>query len=172
MSNSGIWDSVNSVWSWTSETSRDQIRKILHANCDHKNQFVQTVDSGVEKLNAVQEIIPEMPVSSFVRIAGLSGALAVSLGAYGAHVIGQDPDKAQLRHTFDTANKYHLIHSVALLAVPLARMPRLSGSLFVGGMLVFCGTTYYHALTENTQVRKFTPYGGIMLILAWLSLIL
>ena len=34
------------VWSWTSETSRDQIRKILHANCDHKNQFVQTVDSG------------------------------------------------------------------------------------------------------------------------------
>jgi hypothetical protein len=31
---------------------------------------------------------------------------------------------------------------------------RLSGSLFVGGMLVFCGTTYYHALTADTQFRQ------------------
>ena len=27
------------------------------------------------------------------------------LGAYGAHVLGQDPARAQLRQTFDTANK-------------------------------------------------------------------
>lgn len=46
------------------------------------------------------------------------------LGAYGAHVLSVDPDNAKLRATFDTANKYHLVHSVALLAVPLARVPR------------------------------------------------
>ena len=38
-------------------------------------------------------------------------------------------------------------------------------------MVVFCGTTYYHALTEEKSLRKFTPYGGIMLILAWLSMV-
>ncbi len=40
----------------------------------------------------------------------------------------------------------------------------------VTGMLVFCGTTYYHALTDEKSLRRFTPYGGILLILAWLSM--
>ena len=43
--------------------------------------------------------------------------------------------------------RYHLIHSAALLAMPLASKPRLSGSLMLGGMALFCGTCYYHALT-------------------------
>ncbi len=42
----------------------------------------------------------------------------------------------------------------------------------IGGMTVFCGTIYYHALTEEKTLRKYTPYGGIMLIMAWLSLVL
>ncbi len=40
----------------------------------------------------------------------------------------------------------------------------------VGGMTIFCGTIYYHALTEEKHLRKYTPYGGVLLILAWLSL--
>ena len=42
----------------------------------------------------------------------------------------------------------------------------------VGGMTVFCGTIYYHALTEEKALRKYTPYGGVMLIMAWLTLVL
>ena len=42
----------------------------------------------------------------------------------------------------------------------------------VGGMTIFCGTIYYHALTEDKQYRKITPYGGVLLIVAWLSLLL
>lgn len=37
-------------------------------------------------------------------------------------------------------------------------------------MAIFCGTTYYHAITQEKSLRKFTPYGGILLILAWLSM--
>ncbi len=40
----------------------------------------------------------------------------------------------------------------------------------ISGMTIFCGTTYYHALTQEKDLRKFTPYGGILLILAWLSM--
>ena len=47
-----------------------------------------------------------------------------------------------------------------------------SGSLMIGGMTVFCGTIYYHALTEEKTLRKYTPYGGVMLIMAWLTLVL
>ena len=52
------------------------------------------------------------------------------------------------------------------------RLPRLTGMLMIGGVLTFCGTTYYHALTGDNQWRKLTPFGGIMLIAAWLSMIL
>lgn len=107
--------------------------------------------------------------SLFVRLAGLSGATAVALGAYGAHTF--NADKADMKKVYDTANFYHFIHTVALLAVPLSRKPVLTGALMVSGMTVFCGTIYYHALTEEKSLRKFTPYGGMLLIAAWLSMV-
>jgi len=170
---SNIWDSVLSVYDYGSKNGSAAIKQIFHSNCGSLEPRTVSIGTNTEVLPAVgSAVVQEMPVSSFVRLAGLSGAAAVALGAYGAHVIGVDPDKARLRATFDTANKYHLIHSVALMAVPLARVPRLSGSLFLGGMLIFSGTTYYHALTEDNAVRQYTPYGGVLLILGWLSLIL
>ena len=131
------------------------------------------------------------PTSGLVRIAGLSGALAIGLysyslnmvlsltknltipglGAYGAHSLaGQDVAQDRLK-AFEVANRlgillhppkipncysfrYHLIHSVALLALPLASKPRLSGSLMLGGMALFCGTCYYHALTGALPLRR------------------
>ena len=68
--------------------------------------------------------------------------------------------------------RYHLIHSVALLGLTMVRKPRLTGTLMIGGMLSFCGTCYYHAFTGDKQYRKLTPYGGMMLIAAWLSMVL
>merc|ERR1712029_284383 len=108
------------------------------------------------------------------RIAGLSGASAIALGAYGAHVlnVAKEGVTEEQRRAFEVANRYHLIHSVALLGVTMVRKPRLTGALMVGGMLTFCGTTYYHAFTGDKQYRKLTPYGGMMLIAAWLSMVL
>ena len=68
------------------------------------------------------------------------------------------------------ACRYHLIHSVALLGIGLSRRPRLSGFLMVAGLIGFCGSTYYHAFTGDKQFRRLTPYGGMFLIAAWLSL--
>lgn len=60
----------------------------------------------------------------FVRIAGLSGALAVSLAAYGAHKKYPKDQINELKAVADSANKMHFFHSLALLAVPLCRNPR------------------------------------------------
>jgi len=59
------------------------------------------------------------PTSVWLRVAALSGASAVALGAYGAHGLKHlDPKSLD---TFDRGNKYHLMHSLLLAVSPLAR---------------------------------------------------
>ncbi|XP_022710158.1 transmembrane protein 256 homolog isoform X2 [Varroa jacobsoni] len=111
--------------------------------------------------------------SPFICIAGLSGALAVAMGAYGAHVVYRREDiEEQRKEIYDRTNSYHFIHSLALLGVPLSRRPFITGSLLSVGTLLFCGTCYYRALTNDTRVRHVTPYGGMLMILGWLSMAL
>ncbi|XP_003739483.1 transmembrane protein 256 homolog [Galendromus occidentalis] len=111
--------------------------------------------------------------SPFIGIAGLSGALAVALGAYGAHVVYRNEEiEEQRKEIYDRTNNYHFIHSLALLGVPLCRRPVVTGSLLSVGTLVFCGTCYYRALTNDNRVRHLTPYGGMLMILGWLSMAL
>lgn len=60
----------------------------------------------------------------FVRLAGLSGATAVVLGAMGAHRTFPETDtKEDLRKIFDTANRFHFLHTLALVTVPLCKRP-------------------------------------------------
>ncbi|XP_032817559.1 transmembrane protein 256 homolog [Petromyzon marinus] len=109
----------------------------------------------------------------FVRLAGVSGALAVSAGAYNAHTfkLGQADENQQ--QTYDTANRYHFIHTLALLGVPHCRRPILAGSLLTAGTVLFCGSCYAHALElADGRVRSITPFGGMCLIAGWLALAL
>ncbi|XP_067014579.1 transmembrane protein 256 homolog isoform X2 [Anabrus simplex] len=110
--------------------------------------------------------------SSFVRLAGVFGASAVALGAYGAHNIFPKEGNEELKRVFETANRYHFLHTVALLGVPLCRWPRTAGSLLVLGMVLFSGTCYYYALTGSKQLSRFTPVGGTLLIFGWLAMVL
>uniref|UniRef100_A0A0B6YXH5 Transmembrane protein 256 homolog n=1 Tax=Arion vulgaris TaxID=1028688 RepID=A0A0B6YXH5_9EUPU len=108
----------------------------------------------------------------FIRIAGLSGALAVALGAYGSHAFRPKEGDQKLKDVFDIANKYQFIHTLALLAVPFTRKPLWTGTLLTVGMSLFCGSCYIHAFTANPTFRKITPYGGFLLIFAWTSMII
>ncbi|PNF34550.1 hypothetical protein B7P43_G10734 [Cryptotermes secundus] len=47
-----------------------------------------------------------------------------------------------------------------------------SGSFLALGMVLFCGTCYYHALTGKSELRWLTPVGGSFLIVGWLAMIL
>ncbi|XP_069104121.1 transmembrane protein 256 homolog [Argopecten irradians] len=107
---------------------------------------------------------------NFVRLAGLSGSVAVCMAAYGAHGMSQAEEKK--KRIYDIGNNFHLIHSVALLGTPLCRRPVLVGSLMTMGTAVFCGSCYVYALTGKDKVRFVTPYGGMMLILAWFLMVL
>ena len=119
-----------------------------------------------------------MPVSPapsrfIAPTAALLGALAVALGAFGAHGLkGRlSPDALAWWHTAAT---YHLIHALAMLAVGLAvpHLPRrslaLAGWLFGLGVAIFSGSLYTMALTEVRWLGAITPLGGLAFIAAWL----
>ncbi|XP_067880023.1 transmembrane protein 256 [Heterodontus francisci] len=113
-----------------------------------------------------------MAASAFGRVAGLSGALAVGLGAYGAHGFRRSDRDEYLKELFETANKYHFLHSLALLGVPHCRKPLLAGTLLTSGMVMFCGSLYYQAVTGNPTFTKAAPYGGTILIVGWAAMAL
>ena len=60
--------------------------------------------------------------SVWLKVAAMSGASAVALGAYGAH--GLHPKDPYFATTFDRGNKYHLMHSLLLAAAPLSGCAR------------------------------------------------
>jgi len=110
---------------------------------------------------------------SMIRLAGLSGAFAVGLGAYGAHVIMKNDNISEdQKNSYRTANLYHFIGTFGLVASSLSKYPIVTGVLMATGTFLFCGSCYYHGITGNTKITGFAPYGGTTLILAWLSLIL
>ncbi|TFJ97431.1 very long-chain specific acyl-CoA dehydrogenase, mitochondrial-like [Platysternon megacephalum] len=73
---------------------------------------------------------------------------------------------------YETANRYHFLHSLALLAVPHCRRPLLAGALLTSGMGLFCAPLYYHAWSGDPTFNKAAPYGGSLLILGWLAMAL
>ncbi|XP_030636433.1 transmembrane protein 256 [Chanos chanos] len=114
-----------------------------------------------------------MTASSLVlRLAGVSGALAVAAGAYGAHGFRQSDRDDYLRELYDTANKYHFYHSLALVGASRCRKPALAGTILVAGMGCFCGALYHQALTGDPGLSKVAPIGGTLLIAGWAAMVL
>uniref|UniRef100_A0A7I4XZR0 Transmembrane protein 256 homolog n=1 Tax=Haemonchus contortus TaxID=6289 RepID=A0A7I4XZR0_HAECO len=112
-------------------------------------------------------------MNKIVRIAGLSGAIAVAVGAYGAHVIRDDESiDVRRKKAFETGSRYHLIHTLALLAAPRARYPLVTSTVFLSGIVMFCGPCYHYSLTGKENTRRFTPIGGVLFILGWLTFML
>lgn len=104
-------------------------------------------------------------------------AVAVAAGAFGAHALADrlTPDRLA---TWETAARYHMIHSVALVMVGLIGERRpvalldAAGWLFVAGILIFGGTVYALALGGPRWLGAITPLGGLSLIAGWLVLAL
>lgn len=106
-------------------------------------------------------------------IASLLGALAVILGALGAHAL-----KEQLGEgikTYETAVKYHFFHVFAILFVQ--QIPQFSSKqknvlsvLFLIGILFFSGSLYVIStgLIAAKEIWFITPLGGLTMIIGWI----
>ena len=102
-------------------------------------------------------------------LAGFLGAIAIALGAFGAHGfkdrLALIPEAAGW---WQTATYYLLAHAVAIGAIPgrSAWPPRL----WAVGAVIFAGTLYALALGAPHWLGAITPVGGAYLIAGWVAL--
>lgn len=106
--------------------------------------------------------------------AGL-GALAVIFGAFGAHALEHRLTERALE-VWQTANRYHFIHALALLGLGIwegqgGRGARASALAWLVGIFVFCGGLYVYALSGLKLGAMMAPLGGLSLAAGWLALI-
>jgi uncharacterized membrane protein YgdD (TMEM256/DUF423 family) len=119
----------------------------------------------------------------FVAIGALLGAIAVALGAFGAHGLKKivPPETVQ---AFQTGVQYQMYHSLALLLTGILyerssqAFARIAGTLFIAGIILFSGSLYILTAGRAAATISFekagiiTPFGGLAFIGGWLFLFL
>lgn len=102
-------------------------------------------------------------------------ALAVTIGAFGAHGLKSHLSDAMLQ-TWKTGVEYHFYHALGLLLIGVlsVSMPTnlLNWSAFFlfTGIVFFSGSLYILAITEIKWIGAITPLGGISFIAGWVLL--
>jgi len=113
---------------------------------------------------------------TFFIIGAILGALAVIIGAYGAHGGSKYMD-AESVITFGKAVRYQTHHALVILVVALAyaqwpdqsKVLNLAGYSLIGGILLFSGSLYTIVFAK-ISMGYVTPLGGILFISGWLFL--
>ena len=117
-----------------------------------------------------------------ILTATFFGAVAVILGAFGAHGLKNLISAEQL-NTWQKGVEYQFYHTFALLYLSsFARFKHklivLSFMFFTLGIVIFSGSLYLLALKDAYQltiaqyVGPITPIGGLCFILGWVCLFL
>jgi|SRR5690554_1248481 len=113
----------------------------------------------------------------YIKVAAVLGALAVAIGAFGAHGLEPLLTKFNRLDTFETAVKYHFYHTLAIFLVGVViglgkdhKLLKYSAWSFVSGIIVFSGSLYVLSLTNVTWLGAVTPLGGLAFIAGWVLL--
>lgn len=110
----------------------------------------------------------------FLTIGGVSMALAVALGAFGAHGLKKILSEEMLS-IFETGVKYHFYHAIGLLVVgiiarylPQSTLLSWTGWLMIAGIVIFSGSLYVLSLSDIRWLGAITPIGGLCFIASWI----
>jgi uncharacterized membrane protein YgdD (TMEM256/DUF423 family) len=116
----------------------------------------------------------------FLSLGSINMAIAVALGAFGAHGLKKmlTPDLLEI---YTTGVEYHFYHALGLLVVGLIALYgnealsastslKWSGWLMQFGILVFSGSLYILATSGIRWLGAITPIGGVAFIASWVLL--
>lgn len=126
--------------------------------------------------------------SKKLTLIGLLGTIAVALGALGAHFLKSKLPTGLITQDqlvgFDTAVKYQMYHTLAMLALVLLsknithKFINWAYNCFFIGILMFSGSLYF-LCTRNLfgaewlkVLGPITPIGGLFFIAGWIFLAL
>ena len=112
---------------------------------------------------------------TWTSTAALLLALAVILGAFGAHGLRARLDAESMR-IYETAVIYHFLHALGILI--LSVLPRTGAAsasgigtvcaILLAGIVLFSGSLYLLAVTGTRILGAITPLGGLLFIAGWL----
>jgi len=111
-----------------------------------------------------------------IVIGSISGAISVVLGAFGAHALKDSLTASGRLDTYETAVKYQMYHSLALVLLGVLmlhfqhRFLHLASYSFIVGILIFSGSLYALCATGISKLGAITPIGGVFFIAAWVLL--
>jgi len=117
----------------------------------------------------------------FLVVGALLAAFAVIFGAFGAHALKAKLEPSQLQ-VFETAVRYQMYHSLALILVGIlfekfnSTSTVYSGYLFMVGILFFSGSLYLLSMKNLLGIESWnwlgpvTPLGGLSFIAGWIML--
>jgi uncharacterized membrane protein YgdD (TMEM256/DUF423 family) len=106
---------------------------------------------------------------SFTAIGAIALAVAVGLGAFGAHGLQGRLDSYSM-NIYERAVFYHFIHAFGILIVGQRGGRALVCWLLLAGIVLFSGSLYALALTGIRTLGAVTPFGGVSFIAAWVVL--
>src|SRR4051812_40423038 len=114
----------------------------------------------------------------FLQSASLFGALAVGLGAFGAHALKRIVPETVV-NIFETGVRYQFYHVFGLALAGILyrdfsnKWVLWAGNLFIIGTLLFCGSLYILTYLKASArsgldwIGIITPFGGLAFIAGW-----
>jgi uncharacterized membrane protein YgdD (TMEM256/DUF423 family) len=111
-----------------------------------------------------------------IIIGSISGAISVILGAFGAHALKDSLTESGRLETYETAVKYQMYHSLALILLGILmihfqhKFLSYASYSFIVGTIIFSGSLYALCATGISKLGAITPIGGVFLIAAWVLL--
>jgi len=116
-----------------------------------------------------------MQTTFFIFLGGVLAALAVGLGAIGAHALKDQLTPEQLE-TYHTAVHYQMIHAIGLILVGLlglsnrSRLFDVAGWSMLVGIILFSGFLFAWVATGKKFFVYPVPVGGFAFIIGWMML--
>jgi len=113
----------------------------------------------------------------FIQYGSIMMALAVVIGAFGAHALKPILDE-HMTQVYNTAVEYQFYHALGLFVVAFVahftntKKVNLSGNIMFGSIYIFSGSLYIMTITGIKWLGAITPIGGTGFIIAWVLLFL
>lgn len=111
--------------------------------------------------------------SKYFVIGAFNAALAIALGAFGAHGL-ENRVSEHYMEVFETGVRYHMYSALGLMLI--AVLDKLSGSsrmfmigsrFILTGTVIFSGSLYILSLTGYSKLGMVTPIGGVAMLVGW-----
>lgn len=115
-------------------------------------------------------------VKLFLGIASFMMALAIAIGAFGAHGLKKIVEPSLLV-VYHTGVEYHFYNTLGLFAAsfimylkPNSKKAVIASWLILTGMIIFSFSLFLLVILNIPVLGAITPIGGSLLIIAWVML--